>query len=395
MMSSRPRLPEPLREVADLLEETGWAAELFDDHWRLMWVSPQIIELLGEDDETKLGYGRHLLDHISLEPWASAITPESAQELLRLELPLMIGTTPGGKEGLKREVDESFHPFIDAAEPAEGPPVWASRLEFVQGDLPPVPVNFVCTRVRTPEGEQVGWMTLYGPGLPATILSLVARGDTRIYERMRRLVEPGRRAAALLFADLEDSGVLSRRLASATYFRLVSRMIGAMDDVIASRGGIVGKHAGDGATAYFLAVDLGATSAAARAVIEAARDIAVVTRDAAKELADEGGAVDPEDVKVNVGVHWGGQLYLGQLVTGGRLEVTALGDQVNECARIQESARDGQVLASKSLIEQLGDADARALGIDPDAVVYRTIDELAHATDKARRDAGAVPVTSL
>jgi class 3 adenylate cyclase len=86
---------------------------------------------------------------------------------------------------------------------------------------------------------------------------------------------------------------------------------------------------------------------------------------------------------------------MGQLVTGGRLEVTALGDRVNEAARIQESARDGEVLASKSLLEHLTDADAQALAIDPDAVIYRTVAELDSATDKALRDAGGIPVTVL
>ena len=86
---------------------------------------------------------------------------------------------------------------------------------------------------------------------------------------------------------------------------------------------------------------------------------------------------------------------MGQLVTGGRLEVTALGDAVNECARIQESARSGATLASKSLIEHLTDGDAAALEIDPDNVLYRTIEELPEATEKAKRDAGGLPVTPL
>ena len=84
-----------------------------------------------------------------------------------------------------------------------------------------------------------------------------------------------------------------------------------------------------------------------------------------------------------------------QVVTGGRLEVTALGDEVNECARIQQSARDGAVLASKTLLERLEDADASELGIDPDRAAYRTVGELEHATDKAIRDAGGIAVTSV
>ena len=57
---------------------------------------------------------------------------------------------------------------------------------------------------------------------------------------------------------------------------------------------------------------------------------------------------------------------MGQVVTGGRLEVTALGDEMNECARIQATARDGSVLATKALLEQLAPAESEAVGIDPD-----------------------------
>jgi class 3 adenylate cyclase len=113
-----------------------------------------------------------------------------------------------------------------------------------------------------------------------------------------------------------------------------------------------------------------------------------------KRVGEELEAVDADDIKVNVGVHWGGQLFMGQLVTGGRLEVTALGDTVNEAARIQESARDGQVLASKSLWEHLSGDDS-ALGIDPNAMIYKTVEELPTASSKAKRDAGTVLVAAL
>jgi class 3 adenylate cyclase len=82
-------------------------------------------------------------------------------------------------------------------------------------------------------------------------------------------------------------------------------------------------------------------------------------------------------------------------VTGGRLEVTALGDEVNEAARIQQSARDGALLASKSLLERLEPDDAAALDLDPDRFRYRTLAELEGATDKARRDAGNVAVAEI
>ncbi|MEO7197389.1 MAG: hypothetical protein ABIZ50_02855, partial [Solirubrobacterales bacterium] len=161
-------------------------------------------------------------------------------------------------------------------------------------------------------------------------------------------------------------------------------------------GGIVGKHAGDGVTAFFLVDDLGSSSKAARAAVQAAAGIAV----AAAELTtgdpgDEGVPSDVADVLMNIGLHWGGALFMGQIVTGGRLEVTALGDEVNEGARIQQSAREGTALASKALIERLDPDDADAVGVDPERVVYRTIAELPDAAQKSIRDAGGIAVTQL
>jgi class 3 adenylate cyclase len=86
---------------------------------------------------------------------------------------------------------------------------------------------------------------------------------------------------------------------------------------------------------------------------------------------------------------------MGQLITGGRLEVTALGDAVNECARIQEAAAGGQVLASKNVLETLGEQDAHALSIEPGRVLYIPLGELPDVSEKVKRDAGGIPVAGL
>lgn len=44
--------------------------------------------------------------------------------------------------------------------------------------------------------------------------------------------------------------------------------------------------------------------------------------------------------------------------------MTALGDQMNEGARIEAAAGDGAILASKDLIERLDRADAETTGLD-------------------------------
>jgi class 3 adenylate cyclase len=101
------------------------------------------------------------------------------------------------------------------------------------------------------------------------------------------------------------------------------------------------------------------------------------------------------DVKVNIGVHWGSTLTVGQVATGGRLEVTALGDEMNEAARIESAAKGGTALASKQLIERLGRENAAALGLEPDEMTYVTVENLEASSDKARRDAGPISVTLI
>jgi hypothetical protein len=63
-------------------------------------------------------------------------------------------------------------------------------------------------------------------------------------------------------------------------------------------------------------------------------------------------------VTIRAGLHWGATLYIGSIITPGRTEVTAL-------------------------------------GIDPTYVTYIQLADLDTATDKARRDAPAVPVYDI
>ena len=100
----------------------------------------------------------------------------------------------------------------------------------------------------------------------------------------------------------------------------------------------------------------------------------------------------PEDLVMRFGLHWGATLYVGQIATSGRTEITALGDEVNEGARIEACATGGLALASKELLERLGPDDAAALGLAPARLTYTPLADLPTATEKARRDAPAIAV---
>jgi class 3 adenylate cyclase len=119
-------------------------------------------------------------------------------------------------------------------------------------------------------------------------------------------------------------------------------------------------------------------------------DAARAIRDRARTLGRE----DAPEVRVKVGIHWGATLTVGQVSTGGRLEVTALGDEMNEAARIESAVAGDIVLASKDVIERLSQADAKQLSIEPDSLTYRTIAELTGA-EKEVRDAGSIAVVKL
>jgi class 3 adenylate cyclase len=383
-----------LDRIAEQLAQTDWAADLVDAEWNLVWVSDQLRALIGAENDAELGIGLHLMEARRKPPWWNCVTAESRQRWILRIGGYIAHDTPGGVDRLRGFAAPEDLALFDQIEPQEPPPAWFSTADFVQGDLPPAPSRCIAIRHEV-DGRLVGTSFIYGAALPATLLAMLTRGDTGMFERMARLFEPARRSAAILFVDLCSSTALSRRLPTSAYFQLVRAIMTRVDQVIASHGGIVGKHVGDGATGFFLSDDLGSNSGAARASIEAAREVAQAAHDVARDLAAEGIPVTPEEVALRSGAHWGDALYMGQVVTGGRLEVSALGDEVNECARIEQSAEEREALVSKVLVERLTDDDARALGVDPGRLRYHALAEVDGADDKVRSDAGGVAVTDL
>ena len=386
--------PAGLRELAEQLDAYGWAAEIIDEQWRLVWVSDELMTMYGEPDPERVGVGQHILVSRSRGLARGVVTQENAERWLRLNGPFLLDAA-GGRGA---DVAELAGPFgsrvVAACEPQRAPAFWTSAFDFSREEFFGR-FDYIAWRVDGPDGELIGHVFLYTLDVPASIAALLIRGDRSMHERMAALVEPGQRSAAVLFADLEGSGSLSRRLPSPVYFRLIRDIRTALEAAVARCGGIVGKHVGDGVTAYFLSQQVGSASGAARAALEAARRFPDCARDAAVALAEDGLPVDPERCRLKVAVHWGPSLYVGQVASQGRLEITALGDEMNEAARIEETAEGGEVLASKPLLERLAPDDAAAVGVDPARVAYRALGDIDGASEKARRDAGSVAVTDV
>ena len=394
--TSAPPLPEhpELRDVALALEHAGLSGEICDANWQLVFISSEEARVVGVDpSEVHHFYGKSLpirqLDH----PDVFATTDESSADWWRLNVPIMRAYLDPDRDS--ERFDEVFGPLRDAAQrvaPADPPPrAWSSTHSFPDhqdlrttwlGDI-----TFTDVRINGDDGEFLGILRLSHGDMPDSLLFRLARGDRRMFERMQEISEPARRCAAILFADLSASGDLSRRMPSRAYFDLIRGLTDLIDSQVIEHGGIVGKHAGDGASALFVVEQLdGSESATAAAAIRAARAIHAGARDLGS---------DDINVRINVGVHWGSTLMIGQVATGGRLEVTALGDAMNEAARIEHAATGGIVLASKHVLERLDAGTAAKLDLDLDTIAYRPLAELESSDAKAVRDAGSIPVTEI
>ena len=304
--------------------------------------------------------------------------------------------TPGGRDDLRRRVDSSLVDLVDQLDPT--PPPMVAAISHVEGTGSEVPyggmrsdARILMLRLHDSSGQHVGWVREYRPTASTPqVFSALALADLRHLERITAVSRPDRRPAAILFADLDESSPLSKRVSTAQYFAFGRRMVRAVDQCLIDHGGIVGRHAGDGVAGFFLAETAGSESAAAQSCIEAARAL----RDVLSAVVERSDLHD-ETVTFRFGLHWGARLYVGSILTAGRSEVTALGDEVNDAARIEACASGGRALASKDLIECLTADDAKALGIDPRQTKYTVLAELPTATEKARRDAPAIAVCEI
>jgi len=382
---------------ASALNNAGHWADVYDANWRNVFATDELRLSFGDTGAgTVLPIGFHILSAEATRFRVSVIRsryvlPEVRRAYFLAIGPYVLASTPGGREELRRVVDPELANLVDQLESKDLPAVWdAPDAAGASGGLEVVS-SVTSFRIDDARGNLAGVCNLLKPAAGMSQLAAATHtADLEHLERMRAVQHADRRPAAILMADLEASSPLARRLSTARYFAFVRGLIRAWDRCVVDAGGIVGRHAGDGIVAFFLAETAGSESAAARSSIVAARTL----RDSLTDIAAQT-EIPASEVSLRFGLHWGATLYIGRILTAGRSKVTALGDEVNETARIEACATGGRTLASKSLIERLDRADADTLGIDSSRIAYTQLADLATATDKARRDAPAVAVCDI
>ena len=396
-LTSLPLPDDPnLAAWASALNDAGHWAEIYDVSRRLLFATDELRLSFGDTGAvTKMPIGFHFYSaeatRFRVAQRTHFVRPEFRRAHFLETGPHVLAGTPGGRDELRRLVDPELADLVDQLEDKDVPAVWPfpdARSTFAGVDVVGSVTSF---RIEDAHGNLVGFCNLQKPSAGMSQLAAAAyTADLAHLERMRAVEHADRRPAAILIADLEASSSLARRLSTAEYFAFIRRLVRAADDCIIDAGGIVGRHAGDGVVAFFLAEVAASESVAARSCISAARTL----RDRLTDIAARS-EITASELSMRFGLHWGATLYIGRILTHGRSEVTALGEEVNEAARIEACATGGRTLASKSLIERLERADAEALGVDARHTTYTPLADLATATDKARRDAPAIAVCEV
>ena len=137
-----PLVSDPrLSVVIDAIEDNGWAAELFDTEWRLLWCSSELLAILGDEAASQIRFGEHCVTILSEPPLAGKLTTESAMRWLRRSLPLLAHDTPGGTAAMRAMLRPEVDVALGRLEECEPRSLWTGEVEFLQGNLPPAPAR--------------------------------------------------------------------------------------------------------------------------------------------------------------------------------------------------------------------------------------------------------------
>src|SRR3954466_1544964 len=217
-------LPEDpvLAATASTLNEAGYWGEVVDRDWRGLFLTDEARWMCGGRAELA-GYpvGGHFLGPQRAEAalgWRGGQFPlDILRQAMTLFGPYILADPPGGRDELRGLVEPRLRDIVDTLSPIElAASAWFTFRGIYTAAGTGVDINICLLRLRNDRGEVVGTAILDKPAVGmATLTRMTAMGDLRHFQRIEQVARPGRRPAAVLFADLESSSPLSRRLSTA------------------------------------------------------------------------------------------------------------------------------------------------------------------------------------
>src|SRR5438874_7142540 len=256
-----------LAATAVAMRDAGQWGEIFDRNWRIVYMTDELRTSAGLGLElVSVPLGEHVFGREALETrlgWGTgAMQLQAFRDMLSALGPWVLADIPGGRAALAAMVDPRLADIIDGLSPAELPSTFTFPLSGISpAGGGPVPLRMMASRVYEGDGRIAGTALILMPAVGMSVLAtMAATGDVGHFQRMQQVAKATRRPAAVLFADLESSSPLARRLSTHAYFSLGRRLARAADECSVDSGGLVGRHVGDGVVAFFLAETAGSES---------------------------------------------------------------------------------------------------------------------------------------
>ena len=171
-------------------------------------------------------------------------------------------------------------------------------------------------------------------------------------------IEEGRLVElTMVFADLSSFTELTARLGADNTFGVVDKYLRAAAGVLTAHGGFIDKFVGDCVMAFFNAPVKREDHAAA--AVEAARELQRSLPALSKELGI--------DLRASVGIATG-FARVGRLGSDDVKDYTAIGDVVNQAARLQAQARAGEIVVSENVYARVAE---RYPGVPRESLVLK------------------------
>lgn len=161
-------------------------------------------------------------------------------------------------------------------------------------------------------------------------------------------MEGEKRDIAVLFADIRGFTPMSESLETAQIVAILNEYLSLASSCIFQNKGTVDKFIGDAAMALFNA-PLDLEDYTYRAV-KAGLDIATGVAAMQARLLEQYGRT----INVGVGIHCG-EAIVGNIGADFRLDYTAIGDTVNTAARLESTAKAGQIIISEAVYARVKD----------------------------------------
>ena len=244
----------------------------------------------------------------------------------------------------KQNAEEFWHSILTGNDPA-------LPLREMRSVLGLIPANPRCTFCNAP---------FSGPGAP--IMRLLGKAPSSLTPHLCRMCHDASRKQiggaevemTLLFADVRGSTALAEKMSASDFGRLINRFFSTATDVLVNSRAWSDRLVGDEVFGIYVPGFAGPRHAAK--AVEAAQALLK-----AVDHGTDGGAWLPVGVGVHTGVAFAGAV--GR--SGGAIDITALGDNVNVAARLASKAGAGEVLISEAAYQaaglDLGFMETRAL----------------------------------